>query len=77
MFIGDSTSFDMAPKPYDKCHALNEYCDALGVSHSNVYYFGDDYGIGGNDECVYKSDFNFIKVDSYMDFPKLAETIMK
>lgn len=47
----------MAPKPYDKCHALNEYCEALGVSHSNVYYFGDDYGIGGNDECVYKSDF--------------------
>ena len=30
-----------------------------------VVYVGDDYGIGGNDESVYNSDFRFICVDDY------------
>ena len=26
---------------------------------------GDDYGIGGNDESVYRSDIRFVCVDDY------------
>lgn len=70
VFIGGSSSFDFAPKPYDKAYALDIYCKENGFTHEDIAYCGDDYGIGGNDEAVYKSDFTFIRIDSYLDFPQ-------
>ena len=71
VFIGGSSSFDMAPYPYDKYYALDRYCAARGIAHDEVVYVGDDYGPGGNDEAVYRSDFHFLTIDNYLDFPKL------
>ncbi len=68
VFVGGSSSFDMAPKPYNKYYALDLYCKEKGFSHNEVVFAGDDYGEGGNDEAVYLSDFNFVCVD---DFEKL------
>lgn len=73
VFVGGSSSFDMAPKPFDKYYALSAYCEKESILHSEVLYVGDDYGPGGNDEAVYKSDFPFLKVDDYRDFPRLME----
>lgn len=64
-FIGGSSSFDLAPKPFNKYYALDRYCREAGINHDNVVYLGDDYGRGGNDECLYNSDFPFIRVDDY------------
>ena len=76
VFVGGSSSFDMAPKPYDKYYALDLYCREHGFSHDQVVYIGDDYGIGGNDESVYKSDFNYLTIDNYTDFPKVVEALL-
>lgn len=76
VFVGGSSSFDMTPAPYNKAYALEKYCDQRGIAHSQVVYVGDDYGPGGNDESVYKSDFHFIKVDNYLDFPQLMEPLL-
>ena len=76
VFVGGSSSFDMAPKPYNKYYALDLYCKENGIEHSQVVYIGDDYGVGGNDESVYKADFNYIKIDDYRDFPKLVEELI-
>jgi HAD superfamily hydrolase (TIGR01484 family) len=65
VFVGGSSSFDMAPKPYNKYYALDLYCKEHGIDHSEAVFVGDDYGEGGNDESVYRSDFGFIKVDDY------------
>ncbi len=65
VFIGGSSSFDMTPKPYNKYYALDLYCKQKGITHDEAVFVGDDYGEGGNDESVYKSDFGFIKVDDY------------
>lgn len=65
VFVGGSSSFDMAPKPYNKYYALDLYCRENGFSHNEVIFVGDDYGEGGNDESVYRSDFGFICVDDY------------
>lgn len=78
VFVGGSSSFDMAPRPYDKYHALSDYCCELGILESEVVYVGDDYEPGGNDESVYLSDIAFIAVDDYRTFgekmaPLLAE----
>lgn len=76
VFVGGSSSFDMAPKPYDKYYALDLYCKENSLEHKNVVYIGDDYGIGGNDESVYQSDFNYITIDNYLDFPKKVEKFL-
>ncbi len=76
VFVGGSSSFDMAPKPYNKYYALDLYCKEQIFSHSEVVYIGDDYGLGGNDESVYKSDFNYLTIDNYMDFPKIVKHLL-
>ena len=74
VFVGGSSSFDMAPKPFNKYYALDLWCKENGFNHGEVVFVGDDYGCGGNDESVYKSDFNFIPIDDYTHLSKaLAE----
>lgn len=65
VFVGGSSSFDMAPKPFNKYHALSLWCKENGFTHSETVFVGDDYGLGGNDESVYLSDFRFVTVDDY------------
>lgn len=65
VFIGGSSSFDMAPKPFNKYYALDLWCRENGFAHQEVAFVGDDYGLGGNDESVYRSDFRFLCTDDY------------
>ena len=72
VFIGGSSSFDLVPTPHDKYYALANLCAEEGYSHDEVLYVGDDYGVGGNDEAVAKSDIAFVTVD---DYTKLCERL--
>ena len=76
VFVGGSSSFDMAPRPYNKLYALDLYCREQGVAHENVLFIGDDYGTGGNDESVYLSDVPFLCVDDYTTFPALVQPLL-
>ncbi len=73
VFIGGSSSFDMAPHPFDKAYALSKYCLENNISHNEVCFIGDDYGRGGNDEAIFLADFNSLKIDSYLDFPEVVK----
>ena len=75
VFVGGSSSFDMAPKPYNKYYALDLYCKENGLTHDQVVYVGDDYGQGGNDESVYISDFPYLTIDDYRDFPEIIKPL--
>ncbi|MBR5156231.1 MAG: HAD hydrolase family protein [Clostridia bacterium] len=77
VFVGGSSSFDMAPMPYNKYYALDLYCKENNLSHENIVYIGDDYGLGGNDESVYKSDFPYLTIDDYRDFPSVISDLLK
>jgi len=74
VFIGGSSSFDMAPKPYNKYYALDLYCREGKINHDEVVFVGDDYGPGGNDESVYQSDFGFICIDDYRKCVEILES---
>lgn len=76
VFVGGSSSFDMAPFPYNKYYALDKYCKARGIAHDEVVFVGDDYGPGGNDESVYVSDFNFFTIDDYTKFPEVMKELL-
>ena len=77
VFVGGSSSFDMAPRPYNKLYALDLYCREQGIAHENVLFIGDDYGTGGNDESVYLSDVPFLCVDDYTTFPALVRPLLE
>ena len=70
VFIGGSSSFDIAPKPFNKLYALEIYCQRHGYARDEVVFFGDDYLEGGNDRDVYLSSFRFVTVDDYRSFPR-------
>lgn len=76
VFIGGSSSFDIAPKPYRKLYALEQYMIKKNISKSEVIYFGDDYGLGGNDNDIFQSDISFIQIDDYRTFPKIAKEVL-
>ncbi|MBQ4353874.1 MAG: HAD family phosphatase [Clostridia bacterium] len=76
VFVGGSSSFDMAPMPHNKYYALDTLCREEGYTHAELTYFGDDYGKGGNDEAVYQSDIDFVKVDDYRKLPEIMETVL-
>lgn len=77
VFVGGSSSFDMAPKPYNKYFALSRYGEEQGLTHAQILYVGDDYGPGGNDESVYTSDFPFICVSDYRNLPELLAPLLE
>ncbi len=77
VFVGGSSSFDMAPSPYNKYYALDLYCQEQGLSHENVVYIGDDYGPGGNDESIYLSDFPYLTIDDYRTFPQVVAPLLE
>ena len=76
VFVGGSSSFDMAPMPYNKYHALDSYCKENGLKHENIVYIGDDCGLGGYDESVYKSDFPYLIIDDYRDFSEIVRPLL-
>ncbi len=71
VFVGGSSSFDMAPKPFNKYHAITEYAKKNGIAEDEIAFVGDDYGPGGNDESVYLSPIRFITIDDYRTFPEV------
>lgn len=70
VFVGGSSSFDMAPRPYDKAYALGLYCEEHGIAKDEAVFVGDDYGPGGNDESVLLAGYHFVKIDDYRTFPE-------
>ena len=76
VFVGGSSSFDIVPRPYDKLHALRRYCAAHGIGAEEVVFIGDDYGPGGNDEQVYRSEIDFLTIDDYRHFPQVAASLV-
>ncbi|MBR7083439.1 MAG: phosphomannomutase [Clostridia bacterium] len=76
VFVGGTSSFDMAPYPYDKYYALDLYCREHWYAHDEVVFVGDDYGEGGNDSPVYNSDIAFIKVDDYTKFYDAVKVLL-
>lgn len=76
VFIGGSSSFDIAPPPYRKLFALETYMRDNGLDNDEIIYFGDDYGLGGNDEDIYNSGLTFITIDDFRSFPVEAERLL-
>ena len=76
VYVGGSSSFDIVPHPYAKLYALDLYCKAEGLTQEDILYFGDDYGLGGNDEDIYVSDVPFQCIDDYRTIPEYLKQLI-
>ena len=76
VFVGGSSSYDMAPAPYDKAYALSRLCEERGLAKEQVLFVGDDYGPGGNDEPVLLAGFPFLKIDDYRETPAKLRSML-
>lgn len=76
VFVGGSSSFDMAPAPYDKAYALSLICAERSLTKDEILYVGDDYGQGGNDESVLLAGFPFLKIDDYRATPEKLRQVL-
>lgn len=65
VFIGGSSSYDIVPKNFNKYIAIKNFLKNNSFCENDLVYFGDDYGEGGNDEDVYKSNIDFVEINSY------------
>ena len=75
VFVGGSSSFDMAPKPFNKAYALKQYAEENGFTEDEIVYIGDDYGMGGNDESVFLSNFPYLMIDDFTTFPEVVSVL--
>ena len=76
VFIGGSSSFDIVPKGVNKLSALLNFAESKNIDFSEIIYFGDDYGLGGNDEDIYLSNIEFVCIDDYRLFPQKVDFLL-
>ena len=71
VYIGGSSSFDFAPKQYNKYDAIMKYADEHGYSLEEILFVGDDFGDGGGDSHVRIKGMDYVQVDDYTKLPEL------
>ena len=73
VYIGGSSSFDFAPKRYNKYDAIMAYARENGYSEEEILYVGDDYGDGGGDSHIRIFGMDYVYVDDYTRLPELLD----
>ncbi len=71
VYIGGSSSFDFAPKQYNKYHSIMKYASEHGYTEDEILFIGDDFGDGGGDSHVRIYGMDYVQVDDYTKLPEL------
>ena len=71
VYIGGSSSFDFAPKQYNKYDAIMKYASEHGYNEDEILFVGDDFGDGGGDSHVRINGMDYVQVDDYKELPRL------
>lgn len=71
VYIGGSSSFDFAPKQYNKYDAIMKYASEHGYREEEILFIGDDFGDGGGDSHVRIMGMDYVQVDDYRELPEL------
>ena len=65
VYIGGSSSFDFAPKKYNKYDAALRYAEGLGYTKDQILFVGDDFGDGGGDSHIRLYGMDYVQIDDY------------
>ena len=71
VYIGGSSSFDFAPKQYNKYDAIMTYAAKHGYTLDDILFIGDDFGDGGGDSHVRIKGMDYVQVEDYTKLPEI------
>lgn len=71
-FIGGTSSFDIVKKGYDKYNALVKYAKNFDIKEDEIFFIGDDFKPGGNDEQIKLNGIDYIEIK---DYTKVSERL--
>lgn len=77
VFIGGTTSFDLAGKQYNKYDAIMRYAAENGYSKEEIIFIGDDLGEGGNDSHVRLGGIECIRISDFATFPVMVKPLLE
>ena len=77
VYIGGSSSFDFAPKQYNKYDSIMKYASEHGYSLDEILFIGDDFGDGGGDSHVSIKGMDYVQVDDYTKLPEILSFLLK
>ena len=69
VYIGGTTSLDIALKRFNKYDAVMNYARQHGYTKDQVLFVGDDFGDGGGDSHVRLGGLDYIQIYDYRTFP--------
>ena len=70
VFIGGTTSFDLAELKFNKYSAVMRYAREHGFTKDQVLFVGDDLGDGGNDSHIRLYGMDYIQITDYTKLPE-------
>ena len=70
VYIGGSSSFDFAPKQYNKYDSIMKYAEEHGYKEEEILFVGDDFGDGGGDSHVRIKGMDYVQIDDYRQLPE-------
>ena len=70
VFIGGTTSFDLAELKFNKYSAVMRYASEHGFTKEQVLFVGDDLGDGGNDSHIRLYGMDYIQITDYTKLPE-------
>lgn len=76
VYIGGSSSFDFAPKQYNKYDSIMKYASEHGYSPDEILFIGDDFGDGGGDSHVRIKGMDYVQVDDYTKLPEILSFLL-
>ena len=76
VYIGGSSSFDFAPKKYNKYDACMRYAEGLGYTKDQVLFVGDDFGDGGGDSHIRLGGMDYVQIDDYSTTPEILSFLL-
>jgi hydroxymethylpyrimidine pyrophosphatase-like HAD family hydrolase len=76
VYIGGSSSFDFAPKQYNKYDSIMRYAAEHGYEKDEILFVGDDFGDGGGDSHVRIYAMDYVQIDDYPLLPECLEFLL-
>lgn len=73
VYIGGSSSFDFAPKQYNKYDSILKYASEHGYKEEEILFVGDDFGDGGGDSHVRIKGMDYVHVEDYTKLPQMLD----
>lgn len=76
IYIGGSSSFDIAPKRYNKYDSIMKYADEHGYAEDEILFIGDDFGDGGGDSHVRIKGMDYVQIEDYTKLHEMLDFLL-